>query len=171
MKEQLTRALNNLAWILATCEDSSLRKPSEAVAYARRAVKLAPDEGTYWNTLGAAYFRVQNRDEARRALKRSMKLRGGEGDAFDWFFLAMIDAQQGRREQAREWYNRAVAWFHDGHEFDGELYRFQVEAADFLGLPRPPVPDAQRVRVGGPAPEGPPRVRQRRVRRNAGVAD
>jgi tetratricopeptide (TPR) repeat protein len=140
-KIELARALNNLAWMLATCEDARLRQPTEALGYAKRAVKLVENEGTYWNTLGAAYFRVQNWAEAKSAFHRSMDLRaGGAGDAFDWFFLAMIHVKFGEKEQGRQWYERAVAWFHETREDDPELYRFQVEAAEVLGLPRPPAP-------------------------------
>ena len=42
----------------------------------------------------------------RSALYRSMELRN-EGDSFDWFFLAMIHAHLGRKERAREWYDKA----------------------------------------------------------------
>ena len=170
MKEQLARALNNLAWIRATCENLSLRKPDEAVGFAQRAVKLAPDEGTYWNTLGAAYFRISDWERANHAMHKSMELREGHGDAFDWFFLAMIDARLGQKEQARQWYDRAVAWFHDGQENDRELYRFQVEAAEILGLPRPPAPVPKRV-WAGPRFDGPPGSIGRRVRQNAGISE
>jgi tetratricopeptide (TPR) repeat protein len=163
-KAQLARALNNLAWMLATCEDSRLRRPQEAVVYAKQATKLAEEEGTYWNTLGTAEFRVQNWEAASQALQRSMSLRGGEGDAFDWFFLAMIDAKRGDKVHARQWYDLAVDWFHDGHEFDRELYRFQVEAAEVLGLPRPPVPAGIRANPG-PVFHGTPKSLPRRSRR------
>jgi tetratricopeptide (TPR) repeat protein len=156
--------------MLATCADASLRRPKEALNYARQAVKLADQEGAYWNTLGAAQVRIRNWDEARQAFHRSMELRGGEGDAFDWFFLAMIDANQGEKEQARQWYDRAVAWFHDGHELDRELYRFQVEAAADLGLPRPPMPAVQRARAG-PVFDGPARGLSRRSQRNSSIVD
>jgi tetratricopeptide (TPR) repeat protein len=109
-KHQQALALNNLAWMLATCEDVHLREPEQALSYARKAVELAGDEGTYWNTLGVAYFRVQKWDEAIKALGRSMELRGdGEGDSYDWFFLAMIHAGKNQKEEGRQWYDRAVA--------------------------------------------------------------
>ena len=44
-------ALNNLAWLEATCSDPSFRNPREAVRHARRATVLKPDDGNYWNTL------------------------------------------------------------------------------------------------------------------------
>jgi tetratricopeptide (TPR) repeat protein len=133
---QLAQALNNLAWMLATCEDVQFREPDQAFACASKAVQLAGDEGTYWNTLGVAYFRLQDWDQATKALGRSMELRGnGEGDSFDWFFLAMIHASKNQKEEGRRWYDRAVAWFHENRQGDRELYQFQVEAAKALGIP------------------------------------
>jgi len=131
-------ALNNLAWLLTTCENIHLREPGQALSYARKAVELAGNERTYWNTLGVAYYRVQKWDEATQALGRSIELTGdGEGDGFDWFFLAMIHASKNQKEEARRWYDRAVAWYHKARPDDRELHRFQVEAAEALGIPRP----------------------------------
>ena len=63
-----------------------------------------------------------------------MQLRGNGGDSFDWFFLAMIHHKQGRKEQARDLYEKAVTWYHtQPAPNDDELYRFQVEAADDAG--------------------------------------
>ena len=140
-KHQQALSLNNLAWMLAKCEDVHIQEPEQALSYARKAVELAGDEGTYWNTLGVAYFRVQDWDEAAKALGRSMELRGdGKGDSYDWFFLAMIHARKGRKEEGRQWYERAVAGSHNARQGNRELYRFQVEAAAALDIPRPPVP-------------------------------
>ena len=91
-------ALNNTAWLLATCPDPELRDHADAVKHARRAIELEPNNGNTWNTLGVAYFRLGDWEEARSALYRSMELRN-EGDSFDWFFLAMIHAQLGRKER------------------------------------------------------------------------
>jgi tetratricopeptide (TPR) repeat protein len=139
----LSRALNNLGWLLATCADESLRDPEQSLSYAKRAVEIAPEEGTYWNTLGVAYYRAQNWQEAMKALEHSMELRNN-GDSFDWFFVAMIHAKQGRLEQAREWYDKAVAWHQANLDGEEELYRFRVEAATVLGLPKPPPPPTVR---------------------------
>ncbi len=148
------RALNNLAWLLSTCEGVELREPEQALSCARKAVELAGDERTYWNTLGVAYYRVQNWDEATKALGRSMELsENGEGDAYDWFFLAMIHARKKHKEEGRRWYDRAFASYLKTRPGDRELYRFQVEAADALGIPRPSAPMAQaQSRPGGSYP-------------------
>ena len=49
------RALNNLAWILATCQDPRLRAPARALELARRAVALHPAPHAL-DTLAEAYF-------------------------------------------------------------------------------------------------------------------
>jgi tetratricopeptide (TPR) repeat protein len=136
-KFHLARASNNLAWMLATCADEKERDSQQALANAKRAVQVAPEEGTYWNTLGVAYYRVQNWQGALSSLQRSMTLRH-DGDSFDWFFLAMLHAKQGQLEEARQWYEKAVAWHPGDRESEQELHRFHVEAAAVLGLPAPP---------------------------------
>jgi tetratricopeptide (TPR) repeat protein len=131
-----SRGLNNWAWLLATCPDAAMRNPEEAVRQARRALELVPNDGNTWNTLGVAYFRLDDWDEAQSALYRSMELRN-EGDGHDWFFLAMIHWQRGRKERAREWFDKAVNWSRHNPRADDELHRFEVEAAEALGLPKP----------------------------------
>ena len=91
-------ALNNWAWLLATCPDTALRDAAASVKCARRALEIVPNDANTWNTLGVAYFRLGAWDEARSALYRSMELRN-EGDSFDWFFLAMIHAKLGHKER------------------------------------------------------------------------
>ena len=76
----------------------------------RGATTILPDEGNYWNTLGAAHYRAGEWDDARDALNRSMKLRN-DSPSFDWFFLALVDHKLGNPADAREWYDKAVAWF------------------------------------------------------------
>jgi tetratricopeptide (TPR) repeat protein len=102
-------------------------------------VDLEPKHGDFWNTLGVAYFRLEAWDEALSALYRSMEL-NDEGNSADWFFLAMIHQRLGRKERAREWYDKAVHWSHRHRPGDEELYRFAVEAAEALGRPKPERP-------------------------------
>jgi tetratricopeptide (TPR) repeat protein len=128
----IPRALNYLAWFLAVCPDQRFRRPVEAVAFAGRAVELAPQTGPIWNTLGAAHYRAGRWEECLAALDRSIKLRGG-GDGFDWFFKAMALARTGRPEPARGWYDRAAEWTDRHDALDGELARLRAEAAALLG--------------------------------------
>lgn len=150
-RQMASEAFNNLAWLLATCPDREIRSPALAVTHAHRALEIEPNNGNTWNTLGVAYFRLENWEESRSALYRSMELRN-EGDSFDWFFLSMIHARLGRKERAREWYDKAVLWSNRYRPGDEELFRFQTEAAQALGLPAP-------TRVAAPpSPNGPPRA-------------
>jgi tetratricopeptide (TPR) repeat protein/serine/threonine protein kinase len=123
---------NEAAWFLASCPDAKVRDPKRAVELAKKAVALAPKEGTYWNTLGVAHYRAGEWQPAVGALKRSMNLPKG-GDSFDWFFLAMAHWQLGEKDQARQWYDRAVQWMDKNRPKDEELRRFRAEAAELLG--------------------------------------
>jgi len=144
-----SHAFNNLAWLLATCSENKFRDPQGAITYAKRAVGIAPGDGNSWNTLGVAYYRAGELEEAKNALYRSMELRN-EGDSFDWFFLASIHFRLGHKERAREWYDRAAARLKEIPQFGNsltltqldELYRFEVEAAEVLSLPKPARPPA-----------------------------
>jgi tetratricopeptide (TPR) repeat protein len=125
---------NNLAWLLATCPEAELRDPSEALRLARRAVEVEPQQGNFWNTLGVAFYRAGELEEAKKSLEKSLELRNA-GDSFDWFFLALVDQKKGNKDQAREWFNKAMEWYQSNRPDDQELFHFCVEAAGALGLP------------------------------------
>jgi tetratricopeptide (TPR) repeat protein/serine/threonine protein kinase len=124
---------NNAAWFLATCADAKFRNPARAVEMAKKATELVPQEGTNWNTLGAAQYRAGDWKAAIAALEKSMDLRKG-GDSFDWFFLAMARWQLGDKEKARTWFDKAVQWMDKNQPADEELGRFRAEAAGLLGI-------------------------------------
>jgi tetratricopeptide (TPR) repeat protein len=145
----VAEARNNLAWLLATCPSAEMREPRAAVEHALSAVNIEPKQANFWNTLGVAHYRNGNWGQARSALLRSIELRG-EGDSFDWFFLALIDLKLDRKEEARVWYDKAVHWFHEFRPDDRELNRFHAEAAAAFGLPAParlPAPGPARHRA------------------------
>jgi hypothetical protein len=143
----VSTAFNNLAWLMATCPDASIRDSQGAVNYAKRAVDVAPMERNFWNTLGVAYYRAGQLEEAKNALYRSMEMRN-EGDSFDWFFLAAIHFKLGHKDRAQQWYVRAAASLREigesaaGSALDqlDELYRFEVEVAQVIGLKKPGPP-------------------------------
>jgi tetratricopeptide (TPR) repeat protein/serine/threonine protein kinase len=123
-------AYNNLAWLLATAADPTWRQPAEAVALAARAVELAPNVGLCWSTLGAVRYRNGQYHEAVDALTKSMALCSGR-DASDWLYLAMSHWQLGHKEEARQWYDKAIEWLAKKKTADEELLR--AEAAALLG--------------------------------------
>jgi tetratricopeptide (TPR) repeat protein len=129
-------ALNALAWILATSPNTKFRDPPSAVALAEKAVKLAPGDGSIWNTLGVARYRAADWKGAVEALNKSMELRKGGGDSEDWFFLAMAERQLDNKDAARNWYDKAVEWMEKNNPRDGELIRFRAEATKLLGIPQ-----------------------------------
>jgi Flp pilus assembly protein TadD len=68
-------ALNNLAWLLATAPDSSLRNGSEAVRLAEKACELSNHQVTvYLGTLGAAYAESGRFDDAIRTAQTAITL-------------------------------------------------------------------------------------------------
>jgi tetratricopeptide (TPR) repeat protein len=126
-------ACNNVAWGLATDTARPLRPPELAVAFARKAVELAPADGAVWTTLGVAQFRAKNWQESINALQKSQELRKG-GDSVGWFFLAMAHWQLGNKDEARRSYDRAVEWMDRHKPNDEELRRFRSEAAERMGI-------------------------------------
>src|SRR5262249_21781125 len=98
-----------LGRLLATCPDTELRDPKQAVVLAERAVELAPKGSKYWNTLGVANYRSGDWRAAVAALDKSVKL-GQGGDAIDWLFLAMAHGKLGNHDEARQFFARARQW-------------------------------------------------------------
>jgi serine/threonine protein kinase/Tfp pilus assembly protein PilF len=132
-RQEVATSHNLMAWLFATDVDPNWRRdPNQAVFLARKAVDLDPESGEIWNTLGVAYCRVENWKAAIAALEMSMSLRNG-GDSYDWFFLAISHWHLGHEDQARRWYEQALAWM-DAHSPDeAQIRRFRAEAAALLG--------------------------------------
>ena len=124
---------NSLAWLLATCADPKLRKPAEALAAAKKAVELDPNNPLFPSTVGVASYRSGDWNAAITAFEKSMELRQG-GDSIEWFFLAMTHWQLGNQDQARQWYDKAVAWMDKNQPDNEELCRFRAEAAELLKI-------------------------------------
>ena len=64
---------NNLAWILATCRDASLRNGSRAVTLARQAEKVKPNDPATLDTLAAAYAAVGDFKSAVRIQRKAIQ--------------------------------------------------------------------------------------------------
>jgi len=123
---------NMLAWLLATHADAKVRDARRAVELAQNAVKLAPKEGDFWNTLGVALYRADDWRGALEALGKSTQLQGE--NVIDSFFQAMAHWQIGDKERARTCYDRAARLMHKKQANHEELRRFRAEAARVLGL-------------------------------------
>jgi tetratricopeptide (TPR) repeat protein len=131
-----TYSLNAVAWTLALSPKRPRADHDEAVFHARKAVELAPQDGGKVNTLALAEYRVGHSVESIAASERSMALKNG-GDPFDWFFLAMAHWQKGDTDEARNWFQKAVASTEEKDPKNSELRQFWTEAAELLGQPGP----------------------------------
>ena len=125
---------NLFAWVLVTTTDPEIRDEERGLELATLSIRLAPRDSDFWNTLGIAYYRAGNWEEAVNALQKSMEL-GKGGDVVDWLFLAMAHWRLGHKDEARKWYDQAAD---DGAEpigpLRGTLPRFRAEAAELLGV-------------------------------------
>jgi Flp pilus assembly protein TadD len=62
---QNTTALNNYAWVLATCPDATVRDGKKALAIALKACELSKwNDAAAWDTLAAAYAETGDFDNA-----------------------------------------------------------------------------------------------------------
>jgi serine/threonine protein kinase/Flp pilus assembly protein TadD len=125
--------LRTLPWFLATCPDPHFRDAAEAVALAKKAVSLVPQDGELWNNLGLAHYRAGDWKSTMAAMTKSMEFREG-GDSSEWFFLAMACWQLGNKQDARKWYDQAIEWMDKHKPKDETLRAFRKEAAAVLGL-------------------------------------
>jgi tetratricopeptide (TPR) repeat protein len=128
-----------VAWDLVLSPGRPRHEYDEGLMYALKAVELAPRDGNLYNSLALAEYRVGHWTESIAANERSMALRNG-GDGGDWFFLAMAHWQKGEKDEARKWFDKAVAWTKEKGPKNAELRQFWTEAAELLGQPGPDAP-------------------------------
>jgi hypothetical protein len=129
--QQWCDCANDLAWLLANAADPVVNDPACALSLAIKTTEAYPECGTYWNTLGAAYYRTGDFKAASAALDRSITL--GEGGAtFDYIFLTMTHAQLGHQEQAHHWFAKAMHSIEQHHSDHPELSHFCAEAKSLL---------------------------------------
>jgi protein O-mannosyl-transferase len=81
LKPDLVEALNNLAWILATCSDGGVRNGDEAVRLAERACRLTDyKQAATVGTLAAAYAEAGRFTDAVAAAEKAVELAGTAGN-------------------------------------------------------------------------------------------
>jgi len=68
-------ALNNLAFILATSKDKTIRNPEEAVVTAQKAVAASGENPTCLDTLAMAYYEAGRSDKAAETERRALALK------------------------------------------------------------------------------------------------
>jgi tetratricopeptide (TPR) repeat protein len=128
---------NDLAWLMVSSPDPAVRNPAHAVALASKAVEAFPENGTFWNTLGAAHYRAGEFEPAIAAINCARELNAG-GTPFDHLVLAMAYARLDNHEQARHWLEEAAPGLNQGQMRNTELLRLRDEASALV----PTVPEA-----------------------------
>ena len=101
----------------------------------RKAVELAPNDGPIVNTLALAEYRSGHWTQSIAANERSMALQNG-GDAINWFLVVLAHWQKGHKDEARRWFDKAVASTKQSprrHQ-SAQLWK---ETAELLGQPGP----------------------------------
>jgi TPR repeat protein len=95
VKQDDPDAMNNLALLLATSRNSSVRKPDEAIALAAKAVATRnnPD---YLDTLAAAYFAAGQTDKAIEAEQKALALKP-DNDSYKESLQKYLAAANGKR--------------------------------------------------------------------------
>jgi Flp pilus assembly protein TadD len=126
--------INTFAWLLATSSDPRFRAPKRAVELARKAVELAPTEGTNRNTLGVALYRAGDWAAAIVALEKAETVAPDEHLALNGFFMAMAYWQMDQKGEARKWYGHAVQRRAKNQRRNEELRCFRAEAEELLGV-------------------------------------
>jgi serine/threonine protein kinase/tetratricopeptide (TPR) repeat protein len=131
----LVGPLNDLAWALVRRPDVTPSDAAMALRLARRATEWEPAQAPFWNSLGLVHYRLGDDPSARAAFQKSMDLNSGGGPA-DWFYLAALDHRAGKKEEARRWFDRGVAWMEKnqggGAEREAELESTRREVSAIL---------------------------------------
>jgi serine/threonine protein kinase/WD40 repeat protein len=133
---------SSLAWHLATAADLSERDPALALELAGQAVREAPDQAAYWETIGVAQYRSGAWQAALKALEEAEHRAPGESLGITAFVQAMCHHRLGNPTRAREQYQLALRWCeqHVNQQTvirQEELEAFRAEAEALLGVPQP----------------------------------
>jgi serine/threonine protein kinase/WD40 repeat protein len=130
-------ANNDLAWEFVTSPEP-LRDVKGAIPLAEKAVRLAPKNIVYRNTLGVAYYRAGRYREAVDLLRANLASQEDWALASDLYFLAMGHYQLGDTARGRDYYDWAVRWtraqrgLSEGHLEN--LTVFRAEAEKLFGI-------------------------------------
>jgi tetratricopeptide (TPR) repeat protein len=130
-----TPSLTELAWVLTTSSEPSVRDPKQALQAARKAVKLAPQTNESWLTLGTALYRAEDWKACIGPLEKALALeKGGNTPVKAKIFLAMACWRLGKHDEARKWYAEAARGVDPRASPRTEARRLQTEAAQLLKI-------------------------------------
>jgi tetratricopeptide (TPR) repeat protein len=126
-------AFRHLLDFIDTCPD--LYDPQTSLERARRVIDIDPSSELNLFLLGLALYRNGRPAEAIEPLEKCFVILGGM--PFVRFVLAMSYWELGRKAEAREQYDAAVAWIERTGTANPVWIRQRREAATLMGLPPP----------------------------------
>jgi tetratricopeptide (TPR) repeat protein len=111
------------------------RNPERALLLAEKAIEFDPKPSRALSNLGFARYRLGHWPASIEVLRKSCQLApDGNGDAFQWFLLAMAHWQIDQKDEARSWFDKANEWMQFNQSDDDHLRRVHAEAAELLGI-------------------------------------
>ena len=116
------------------CPD--LYDPATALARARQAVEFNSERANYQDTWGVVLYREARYAEAREALLKGAELHRSLDNVVNLFFLAMTSWQLGEKNEARSYYDRALARMQATYPKNPDSIKARDEAARLLGIGR-----------------------------------
>jgi eukaryotic-like serine/threonine-protein kinase len=130
---QIVSTCTALSLLLATGADPKDRDPEQALAFARKAVELAPKNVAARATLGVAQYSSGRWGEAIESLGPMTD--DERCPAWPFFYLAMAHHRLGDPAEARQWFDRGVERMNRGTKKpDPLITQARSEAAALLGI-------------------------------------
>jgi tetratricopeptide (TPR) repeat protein len=124
------------AYFCANDRNLEMRDPKYAVVLAKAAVRSVDNNWMFWQTLGIAHYRNGQWSESMEAMNRSIAECPTTGTCGHFAFLAMAHWQLGQQDDARKWYDQAIAWTNDcsSPEEKRKALPLCTEAAELLNI-------------------------------------
>ena len=119
--------LEAMARFLTLCPASQFRDPSRAIELGKKALQNAPQYQECWELLGTAKYQAGDFKGAVESIEKAMELYNG-GHGPQWLILSLSLWRSDRKEEARQWYDKAVKWLDTRRPESEELRRFREEA-------------------------------------------
>jgi tetratricopeptide (TPR) repeat protein len=131
------RSMQLMAWACASHPDVKFRNSKRAMELAKQVLQKTPESGPAWNALLVAYYRSGEWQSCVDALHKSIELNNdGAANSGLYFVFAMTHWQLGHKEDARRWYDKAVAWMNEHLPASYDSRRFRAEAEELLQVPK-----------------------------------
>ncbi len=126
-----SETFNNFAWSVAIHRRGDAGYMDQALESANLAVRLDPQNGGHWNTLGVVRYYAGDLEGCVDALLESERLLP-RGDELNWLFLSRAEAELGEQKLSRAYKQRVQDWLAKNSPDDPEMQTFFEESADFL---------------------------------------